>query len=112
MSAYKYGLTKKTIDSIHELFLDYPAIEKVVLYGSRATGNYRPGSDIDLTLMGKQLTYAQLSQIETKLEELMLPYSIDLSLFHHIDNQDLIEHIKQKGMDFYTNYKCFTNPNF
>ena len=64
-------------------------------------GNYRQGSDIDLTLLGDKLTYTQLSQIETELDELMLPYSIDLSLFHHLDNQNLVDHIRRQGKNFY-----------
>lgn len=101
MLAHEFGLQKTTIERIHNVFLHYPEIEKVLLYGSRAMGNYRQGSDIDLTLLGDKLTYNQLSQIETELDELMLPYSIDLSLFHHIDNQDLVDHIHREGKVFY-----------
>lgn len=102
MLAYEFGLKKTTIERIHNVFLHYPEIEKVLLYGSRAMGTYRQGSDIDLTLFGDKLTYAQLSQIETELDELMLPYSIDISLFHHIDNQDLVDHIHREGEIFYS----------
>jgi predicted nucleotidyltransferase len=101
MHSNQFGLTKTTIERIQNVFLHYPEIEKVLLYGSRAMGNYREGSDIDLTLLGNHLTYRQLSQIETELEELMLPYSIDLSLFVHIDNKDLIQHILHNGKIFY-----------
>ena len=96
-----FGLEKTTIESILQVFQHYPAIEKVLLYGSRAMGNYRPGSDIDLCVFGDNLSYPQLSQIETKLEALMLPYSIDLSLYHHIDNPDLVNHIQREGKIFY-----------
>ena len=49
----KYGLKESYIQQIQFVFAEYPAIEKVILYGSRAKGNYRNGSDIDLTLVGK-----------------------------------------------------------
>lgn len=102
MSHYEFGLKKTTIDRMHDVFMKHRQITQVVLYGSRAMGNYRHGSDIDLTLIGDELTYMQLSRIETDLDELMLPYTIDLSLFHHIDNQDLVDHIKKEGKVFYT----------
>lgn len=101
MVNYKYGLKKTTIDKIQTVLLAHPAIEKALIYGSRAMGNYREGSDIDLTLVGEQLTYTELSRIETALDALMLPYGIDLSLLHHIDNPELIEHIQQEGQVFY-----------
>ncbi len=71
------------------------------LYGSRAKGNYRDGSDIDLTLMGDALSHAQLNRIETQIDDLLLPYTIDLSLFEHIDNANLIDHIRRVGVVFY-----------
>ncbi len=101
MLAYEFGLKQTTIERIRNVFLAYPEIKEVLLYGSRAMGNYRQGSDIDLTLLGDKLTYTQLSQIETELDELMLPYSIDLSLFDHIENQDLVDHIHREGKVFY-----------
>ncbi len=97
-----FGLKKTTIDGINGVFSRYLNIEKVVIYGSRAKGNYRNGSDIDLTLFGKDLTYEQLNRIETELDDLLLPYSIDLSLFEHIDATDLIHHINRVGKLFYS----------
>lgn len=86
---------------MNKVFLNYPEIEKVVIYGSRAMGNYRNGSDIDLTLFGKSLTYNQLNRIETQIDDLLLPYSVDLSLFDHIDNPGLVDHIHRVGKIFY-----------
>ena len=75
--------------------------ETVVLYGSRAKGNYREGSDIDLTLMGDVLSHTQLNRIETQIDDLLLPYAIDLSIFESIDNANLIDHIRRVGVVFY-----------
>ncbi len=97
----RFGLKESTIDRINAVFSQYPDIEKVVLYGSRAKGNYREGSDIDLTLMGDAVSYAQLNCIETQIDDLLLPYTIDLSLFGHIDNANLIDHIRRVGVVFY-----------
>jgi len=61
----------------------------VILYGSRARGNYRNGSDIDLALVGKELDLTTLFKVETELDDLLLPYKIDLSIHHKIENPDL-----------------------
>lgn len=73
-----HGLSDSTVAKIRGVLARFPAIDKAVLYGSRAKGNYRPGSDIDLTLQGAMLTPRLLADA---LDELLLPYSIDLSLF-------------------------------
>jgi uncharacterized protein len=59
----KFGLTENTIEKFNSVFEKYPEIEEVVVYGSRAKGNYREGSDIDITLKGKKLT----EKIRTKV---------------------------------------------
>lgn len=100
--APRFGLKETTIDRINTVFSKYPDIEQAVLYGSRAKGNYRNGSDIDLTLIGDALSHAQLTRIETQIDDLMLPYSVDLSLFKHIDNANLIDHIQRVGIVFYS----------
>ncbi len=100
-SAPRFGLKETTINRINTVFSRYPDIEQVVIYGSRAKGNYRNGSDIDLTLIGDALSHAQLNRIETQIDDLLLPYSIDLSLFKHIDNVNLIDHIQRIGIVFY-----------
>lgn len=99
-SPNKFGLTTKTIEAIHTVFSKYSKIKKITLYGSRAKGNYREGSDIDLVLSAPTLTTSDLLKIENELEDLMLPYKVDLSLFHQIENPQLIEHIKSVGKDF------------
>lgn len=97
----RFGLKPHTISAIQRVFAKYPQLERAVLYGSRAKGNYRPGSDIDLTLFGESLTYADLCRIETEIDDLLLPYTLDLSLYAQIDNADLREHIKRVGLEFY-----------
>jgi restriction endonuclease S subunit len=73
----------------------------VILYGSRAKGNYKDGSDIDITLLGKQLTLKTVYALEEALDELYLPYTFDISIFTQIDNDDLIKHILRVGKTFY-----------
>lgn len=95
------GLKNQTIKVINRVFAQYPQIDQAILYGSRATGTYRPGSDIDLTLEGKTLTLTLLNKIDNEIDDLLLPYKIDLSIRHKIENEDLLEHIKRVGIVFY-----------
>ncbi len=100
-----YGLKDKVIREIVDVFKGYPQIEQAILYGSRAKGNYRNGSDIDLTLRGEGLTLTMLFRIETDLDDRMLPYKIDLSVFHQIENLDLVKHVEKVGLVFYQKAK-------
>ncbi|MCE2706243.1 MAG: nucleotidyltransferase domain-containing protein [Proteobacteria bacterium] len=97
----KFGLPDKTIDMIHGVFKKYKQIDKAVLYGSRAKGNYKNGSDIDLTLFGDGLDYKLQMDIFDDLDELLLPYMIDLSVYYDISNDELKEHIDRVGVVFY-----------
>jgi predicted nucleotidyltransferase len=96
-----YGLQQKDIDAINSIFIQYSLIEKVIIYGSRAKGTYKNGSDIDLTIIENGLTFTEFLEIENKLDDLLLPYKIDLSQKRKISNQDLIEHIQEFGQEFY-----------
>lgn len=107
----KYGLKPHTIIAIQDIFKKYPQIEKAILYGSRAKGNYRGGSDIDLTLVGDALDLSQQFKIETELDDLLLPFTIDLSILGFIENEDLIEHIERVGVEFYTKSYEMHYPN-
>lgn len=97
----KFGLKQKTIDQINAVFEQHPQIEKVIIYGSRAKGNYRTGSDIDLTVFSNTTDLNFLHKIENELDDLLLPYMIDLSIYSQIQNQDLKDHIDRIGQIFY-----------
>ena len=99
----KFGLKETTVQSICQVFSCFPQVEKAVLYGSRAKGTFKNGSDIDLTLFGSDdLTLQVMYRILDQLDDLLLPYSIDLSLFRDIGDPDVIEHIQRVGVPFYT----------
>ncbi len=101
MSAPRFGLPSATVEKISAVLAGHPAVERAVLYGSRAKGNHRHGSDIDLTLVGSGLGYRDLLKIMGELDDLLLPYTIDLSLLHTIDHDELRQHIQRVGQDFY-----------
>jgi len=100
----QFGLSAQTIDRINSVFARHPEVEKAVLYGSRAKGTYKPGSDIDLTLYGNEISLKQKNRILDELEELDLPYSIDLSVFSQLSHVQLRDHIERVGVVFYARH--------
>ena len=96
-----YGLNDAFILKLQRIFSRYKQIDKVLIYGSRAKGTARNGSDIDLSLVGENLNLALLYEIDNCIDELDSPYLFDLSLFTQIDNPDLIDHINRVGKVFY-----------
>ena len=96
-----YGLEDPVVVQIKDVLKLFPSIEKVILYGSRAKGNYREGSDIDLCLIGDHIDRTLLNQVELALEDLDLPYSFDLSAYKNLTSVDLISHIDRRGIVFF-----------
>lgn len=96
-----FGLTEITIHKICAVLARYPQVEEAILYGSRAKGNYKRGSDIDLTLHGADLTLRLLYKIMDELDELLLPYTMDVSLYANISDAEVRAHIERVGVVFY-----------
>jgi len=101
----KFGLKENIIEQINSVFEEFPQVEGVLIYGSRAKENYKPGSDIDLTLKGADLNLNLLNSISLRLDELFLPYIFDISIFKKIDNAELTEHINRIGKVFFERRK-------
>lgn len=104
MNTPRFGLSANTISQLHSVLAQHPHIERAVVYGSRAKGNYRPGSDIDLTLHAVQDTHIdhqELGNILDEIDELLLPYTVDLSVFDQLSNTELREHIERVGKVLY-----------
>jgi predicted nucleotidyltransferase len=97
-----YGLPDEAVEKIRGIFSLHPLVEKAIIYGSRAKGTYRNGSDIDVTIVGSRLDGAELARIENEMDELLLPYSLDLSIYAWIDNPDLVGHIERVGIALYS----------
>ena len=96
-----YGLTEIELSKLHGAFSRYKDIDKVVLYGSRAKGNYKQFSDVDITLVGDTLTHNSWSRLSTDIDDLSLPYQFDISIYHTLANSDLIDHIQRIGKTIY-----------
>jgi len=96
-----FGLSEETQKKICGVFARFPEIDQAIIYGSRAKGTFKPGSDIDLTLSGDSLTTDIRSRIALALDDILLPYEIDLSLFSDLHNDELSAHIARVGKVFY-----------
>lgn len=99
----KFGLKDVEISALCNVLASVPEVEEAIIYGSRARGTNRISSDIDITLKGSNLTYLQLALLDAKIDDLYLPYFVDLSLFSMLRNTNLIESIEREGKVLYRN---------
>jgi predicted nucleotidyltransferase len=96
-----FGLNDSTIDRLQEVFRRYNEVDEVIIYGSRAKGNFRNGSDIDITVKGKGINRKIMSNIWQDIEDLNFPYKVDLSDFDNLNTPNLSAHIERVGKVFY-----------
>ena len=94
-----YGLTDTEWRKLLDVFAGNERIRQAILYGSRAKGTYKPFSDIDITLVGDDLSRMDLNRLLLAVDDLLLPYHVDLSLFHA--NEALLDHIRRRGIVIY-----------
>lgn len=92
------GLEAKVVEKIKSIIKHNPKIRDIVLFGSRAKGVARNGSDIDLAVVGNNISFRDICSLGAKLDELDLPYKIDLVDYNNIVNKDLKEHIDRVGV--------------
>lgn len=97
----EFGLNDQEVSALRDAFAAFPEVEEAIIYGSRARGTNRDSSDIDITLKGNALTYLQLALLDAQIDDLYLPYFVDLSLFSKLRNEDLLESINRKGKVLY-----------
>ena len=93
-----YGLREEVISKINNVFARFEKVESAILYGSRAKGTFHNGSDIDLALTGQGLALQDLLEIKVELEELNMPYEIDVCILEQVSNQELVKHIERVGL--------------
>ncbi len=96
-----FGLTQRDMMSVTDIFKIHPAVEKVMIFGSRAKGNFKPGSDIDLAICGNQISGKDESDIADLFSESTLPYFVDVVVMCSTLNESLKEHILRVGKVIY-----------
>lgn len=94
----RIGLPQHALDRLLSVFDAYPEVDRVILFGSRAKGNFRPGSDIDLCVIAPTLSLSRRLALDNALDDLLLPWKIDLIPWDEIDNPDLCSHIQRCGL--------------
>ncbi len=96
-----YGLSDENLKQIVDVLSANPKIEELILFGSRAKGNYSNGSDIDIAMIGKELKICDVTNALVLLDDLFLPYQFDLIIFSHIKEPSLIDQINTVGISLY-----------
>ncbi|ABR46965.1 DNA polymerase, beta domain protein region [Alkaliphilus metalliredigens QYMF] len=92
------GLKEDDLKYIINVIKDFDEIEKAVVFGSRAEGSYKRGSDVDIAIYGEGVSFDTISTLKAKLEEEgPLPYFFDVVDYYNLENQDLKEHIDRVG---------------
>jgi uncharacterized protein len=96
-----FGLSPSSVSTIHRVFSNYPEIDGAVIFGSRAKGNFREGSDIDIALSGSRELAQKMLRMKQDFDESTLPYYVDLVYLPDIKQTELLEHIHRIGQRFY-----------
>lgn len=96
-----YGITDLTYQKLINILSEFPQIDKAIIYGSRALGKSREGSDIDLTILGKKLNQNLLNKLSLTIDDANTPYLYDISIYSELTSENLKEHIDKHGKVFY-----------
>lgn len=105
-----FGLLDRDINYIHKALKQFKEIDKAIIFGSRAMGNYKKGSDIDMAIIGEKVTNKTIFELDDYLNEVYpLPYFFDILRYDAILNENLIEHINTKGKVLYIKDKIYSD---
>lgn len=104
IAAIKYGFEDSDADNIIAIFRQNPKISKAILFGSRAKGNFRNGSDVDIALFGNNLCLDDLLEAYGSIENFNFPFKFDLVIYDRIKEEALKEHIDRVGIILYTQH--------
>jgi uncharacterized protein len=102
----KFGLLESDLTSIVEVISSQQQVDQALIFGSRAKGNFRPGSDVDLALKGENLDFETVSIISYILnEETLMPYKFDVVNYYSIQEPELVLHIDRVGIEIFNRKK-------
>jgi predicted nucleotidyltransferase len=102
MSEIRFGIYNRSLELILKVIQNYPEILEAKIYGSRAMGNFKKGSDIDLALFGQNISSETILELSAKLnQQEIIPYHIDVVYYSRIKNNDLKNHIDEHGVTIY-----------
>lgn len=96
-----FGLRARDMATIQEILKRFPVISSVNIFGSRATGIFRPGSDIDLSIMNEGVDPSALHALKEQFEESSLPYRVEIHYYPTLSDSDFKSSIDKTGKRFY-----------
>jgi uncharacterized protein len=97
----QFGLTERDMDTINHILINYPEVTEVHVFGSKASGNYKPGSDIDLAIVNSGVSEKTIRNLKSEFDDSSLPYKVDIVNLPEINHPELKEHITRAGISFY-----------
>lgn len=97
----RHGLSAKTLAQIAGVLAHFPEVERVVLFGSRAKGTHRRGSDIDLALAGARVDWHTVGRIDSALDDLPTPYGFSLVILNDRLDAEVAAHIQRVGVPLF-----------
>ena len=100
-STNRFGLTERDMQTFQKIFSAFPDVKEVQIFGSRAKGNYKNGSDIDLAIVNDDFNSNTLAKLAGEFEESSLPYKVDIVAMKYLKLHELIDHINRVGVVFY-----------
>ena len=98
-----YGIKDDYWKRLETVLVSHKNIEKVILYGSRAKGTNRMYSDVDIVLVGEKINNREYTNIIQEIDDLLLPFIFDISVYYSIKDSNLIESINRTGVIIYEN---------
>ena len=101
MNNVNTGIDASDVKEILEIIRKNKKIGEVILFGSRAKGNFAPGSDIDLALKGQEITLNDILDLYADLDTLDLPFRFDLVIYNRIKEKSLLDHIERVGINLF-----------
>ena len=98
-----FGLRDEDLSNIIITIQQFSEIEKAAIFGSRAKGNFNPGSDVDIAIWGNDISFSTISRLHAILEEESpMPYFFDIVDYSHLNHIELKSHIDRAGIVFFT----------
>jgi predicted nucleotidyltransferase len=97
-----HGLPPATVERIVGVLERFPSVEHAVIFGSRAKGTHKPGSDIDLALSGQKLEWREIGKLDDALDDLLLPYRFSLICHDAHTDPEVAAHIARVGIPLFT----------
>lgn len=96
-----FGLSQQTLAELKKVLLSVPSVDSVIVFGSRARGDYHPYSDLDISLVGADVSLSDVARIEAEIDDLLLPFRCDINVYSTLRNAALVQNIDREGINLF-----------